>query len=67
MKVGDVVRPKMSCSGMPGAARCTSALVLLKTLTKVKIFCSCGTSTVPRHTLESFVIEPEIAYSADPI
>ncbi len=28
MKVGDLVRPKMSCGGQPGQIRCETALVV---------------------------------------
>ena len=69
MKQGDLVNPLGSCGGEPGAVRCNVAMVLVpRTNTdsyKAKIVCPCGVGEVYRSQLA--MIEPGLAYSADPI
>ena len=69
MQMGDLVNPLGSCGGQPGATRCNVAMVLesrIKTDSyKAKIVCPCGISEVYRSQLAT--IEPNLAYSADPV
>ena len=69
MKQGDLVNPLGSCGGEPGAVRCNVAMVLESRIKadsyKAKIVCPCGISEVYRRHLAE--IEPDLAYSSDPV
>ena len=69
MKLGDLVKPSMSCSGQPGYVRCQVAIVLEdKDDVTTEIVCKCGVSCQPRWTLVPAQAEQAVlAYSADPI
>ena len=56
MKVGDLVQPLGSCSGMLGAIRCKLALVVEKVNPhhdQVKIACLCGSKWAMKHNVRS--------------
>ena len=46
MRVGDLVKPVMTCSGQPGGRRCDIAVVVNAEEPKqsVKVLCKCGLS-----------------------
>ena len=66
MKVGDLVRPKVSCSGNPGTIRCDSALIVKEypkgsaenawepgyDMTEYDLICACGEFPAAFHDLE---------------
>ena len=51
MKLGDLVKPMVSCSGDPGDKRCETAVVTgLPAVRLVTIYCNCGYSEqCPQH------------------
>ena len=65
MKKGDLVKPLGSCGGNPGSRRCNVAMVVQSNHDKAEIVCPCGSAEVYRTQLEE--VEPELAYSADPM
>ena len=69
MRLGDLVKPSMSCSGQPGSVRCKVAIVLEdKDDVSTEIVCKCGVSCQPRWTLEPVkAAQTILAYSADPM
>ena len=78
MKVGDLVRPILCCSGQAGDIRCESAVVIAASVDRarettrrdnVDIRCNCGVSQIhPVHLelINASRREP-LAYSADPM
>ena len=74
MKIGDLVRPLVSCGGNPGAMRCNLALVIETNSFRhatdpeyIKVWCPCGTTSDYSHHFEKMEGEPEITYAADPM
>ena len=69
MKQGDLVKPWTHCAGQAGAAPCNVAVVLEPRSHadshKAKIVCPCGVADVYRVQLN--VINPDLAFSADPM
>ena len=55
MKVGDLVKPTLTCSGQPGDRRCDIAIVVNRAEElnqAVKILCNCGSSEQYERYLE---------------
>ena len=70
MKPGDLIKPLASCGGEPGSKRCDVAIVLERrnagtNFESAVICCPCGSSEQYLQQLET--INPELAYSSDPM
>tara|TARA_B100000214_G_C23744320_1_gene524760 strand:- start:45 stop:278 length:234 start_codon:yes stop_codon:yes gene_type:complete len=77
MKKGDLVKPLNSCGGEPGQIRCETAIVVESRQNGpftpentwwMKAWCPCGTiEDYSWHFEKLGQVEPELAYSADPM